>query len=338
MASVQTLQIPPQGVLHVGPHSDVGRDVEEGCGEVGGGGACGRELHGVLVLGIPWVNAEPPREGGRLVGWQENFRRDQIIVSLHTFFHPRERGGIKVTAMGVHGRGGVPHNPRDVVVVGVVGRPAFKAVLEVQAIGEFCDGLATFHRPVDNHFLTLSFGGELREQRLGLTVGREEAHEYIAVEPYPLAAVMEALMNQRVDELLAGHGIVPTDADDVAQVLAVLGLEEVLLGEHELGFIHEIPSVPTLVGVFPVFELVVAVGPPLFLLHVLLHIGDAAAPLEQGVEVKDFRLGVLCIHLECYGAYQRHNGCDSFHDSNLLLFFVDYSIPAFLNFWRCSSF
>ena len=76
---------------------------------------------------------------------------------------------------------------------------------------------------------------------------------------------------------------------------------------------------PALEGVFPVFELGVSVLPPLLLLHVLLHISNAAAPLEQGVEVEDFGLGVLCIHSECHGAYQRHDSYDFLHDDMIIL-------------------
>ena len=132
-------------------------------------------------------------------------------------------------------------------------------------------------------------------------------------------------MIKRVDELLGRHGVVPADTDGIAQVLAVLGLEEVLLGDF-VGGVHPIPFVPALIRVFPVFELVVSVLPPLLLLHVLLHIGDAATPLEQGIEVKDVGLCCLCIHLECYGAYQRHDGYDSFHDFIYLELMNDYTL------------
>ena len=128
---------------------------------------------------------------------------------------------------GQFGAGGLYH-PRDEVLVGVDDRPTVQTVLEVLAIGEFGDGLASFHRPVDGLAIAI---GICIVQRLGLSVGREEALKDFVAELHCLASGMEALMIKRVDELLGRHGVVPADTDGIAQVLAVLGLEEVLLGD-----------------------------------------------------------------------------------------------------------
>ena len=99
----------------------------------------------------------------------------------------------------------------------------------------------------------------------------------LAVELHGLSCVLEVLALQQVSKRVTRHGVVQASTIHVAQVLSILSLEEVLFGKC---LRHIIPFVPTLEREVPEFEFVIAVFPPLLGLNVLLHLGNATAPVE----------------------------------------------------------